>query len=455
MVGLTLAAAVGGLFTPSAAEAHSDLESSSPSHGAIVDEPVDEVELVFTAPIEPEGSRFEVADFERNRRDQPNAEFSPDEVTVILELQDAIEQGRVEVTYVVRGADAHRRSGAISFFVGDPPQPTAVATATAESDPATGARTDDLAAGAAPRTVSLSPTSDGSAIDRGAVDRMIGIQDLTRGSGYAAATLAIGGAIYLGFVRRRAPDIRLRRIITGASVGCGLSALALLATQASITELGRLGALVDPLAWLGELEGSFGLGITSRLLGAAGLATAVAALGGGRSRLAVGSLGLLALSFPLLGHGVSLVPRWLGFSTSIVHVVAVSVWAGGLVMLLSDLNDQNDPLPRGEQIRLIVRYGRAAAAAVCAAVLSGVVLAVRVIDGFDELTDTNYGRRLLLKIAIVAVLVALGAANRYVFLPRLRRSNGSVQLERLLITGAAEVGIMTFVLILTMSLTSA
>jgi len=445
---MLLAALTVAILAPDA-PAHSELASSSPSTGAIVEQPVEDVELVFSEPVDADTSRFEVAEFERNRRHVPAVEYSPDGVTVRLQLQEPVHQGRVEVTYFVRGADTHRRSGAIHFFVGTPPRPTAVANATVDQDLSAQPQTGGTTSGAAPSIDLATPT-----FDRVAFDRMAGVQDLTRGLGYAAAIMAIGGGLYHQLVCRRRTDARQSRILTGASFGCGLSALVLLSTQAGMSRLGEVGALIDPRAWRDELDGTFGLGIAFRLVGAVGLAATVARLGTCRSRPAMASLALLALSFPLLGHGVSFEPRWLVFPASVVHIVAVSMWGGGLVGLLTDLRASR-PLDPNLRIDLINRYGRAAALSVAGAVLSGLVLARSAVDGFGELADTNYGRTLSLKVVVVAALVLLGAVNRYVFLPKLRRSDGTMQLERLLLTGAAEAGIMAFVLMLTMSLTAA
>jgi copper resistance protein D len=52
---------------------------------------------------------------------------------------------------------------------------------------------------------------------------------------------------------------------------------------------------------------------------------------------------------------------------------------------------------------------------------SGLLSAGLRMQGFANLLQTTYGNVLLCKIALFAVLLALAAANRFVFLARLRR----------------------------------
>jgi putative copper export protein len=59
--------------------------------------------------------------------------------------------------------------------------------------------------------------------------------------------------------------------------------------------------------------------------------------------------------------------------------------------------------------------------AVALILASGLLSAGLRMQGFANLLQTTYGNVLLCKIALIAVLVALAAANHFIFLARLRR----------------------------------
>jgi mono/diheme cytochrome c family protein len=68
------------------------------------------------------------------------------------------------------------------------------------------------------------------------------------------------------------------------------------------------------------------------------------------------------------------------------------------------------------------RFSRLAAWALAAVVATGAFNAWAQLRNVGELVDTVYGRVLLAKVALVAVLIGLGAQNRYTLLPRLTRT---------------------------------
>jgi putative copper export protein len=136
--------------------------------------------------------------------------------------------------------------------------------------------------------------------------------------------------------------------------------------------------------------------------------------------------GLLAVVACRLGSGVQVaaVTAWL-FARSLqghagahgtlaavidsAHVLAACTWLGGLLQfsLLSD----------DEVVTAAPRLRRLITIAVAVLLSAGVYAALLHVPSIDALVNSAYGRMLLIKVALVAVLIALGASNRFRHLP--------------------------------------
>src|SRR5262249_59302082 len=97
---------------------------------------------------------------------------------------------------------------------------------------------------------------------------------------------------------------------------------------------------------------------------------------------------LLALAPPLAfvtilpafaGHASTQHPVWLMFPTNVLHVLAMSVWVGGLAVLLFALPAATRQLESSDRTRLLAaalrRFSPIALAAVCVILASGLVQA--------------------------------------------------------------------------------
>jgi copper transport protein len=122
---------------------------------------------------------------------------------------------------------------------------------------------------------------------------------------------------------------------------------------------------------------------------------------------AVFGLGLVA-STVAVGHAVA--GPWAGLVQPVtgVHVAAMAVWLGGLAALLGGLLRA----PVTEVAGALPRFSRLAFGSVVALVLTGVIQAVREVGALDALTSTEYGRILLIKLALVAVILGSAGVSR-------------------------------------------
>jgi copper transport protein len=107
---------------------------------------------------------------------------------------------------------------------------------------------------------------------------------------------------------------------------------------------------------------------------------------------------------------------WLSQGADWIHLVAASVWAGGLVALAFLVWPFAPSLRRDA----FLGFARLAVLLVGAMVLAGAYLALARLPEASDLWQTQYGRFLLLKLGIVAVALTWGAANHFLVRPRLQ-----------------------------------
>lgn len=108
-----------------------------------------------------------------------------------------------------------------------------------------------------------------------------------------------------------------------------------------------------------------------------------------------------------------------------LHLLCAASWVGGLLPLLFCLR-----LSYGRwhnaAIHTMMRFSRYGHYAVAGVLLSGVVN-VLLIQGWANPLHSDWGRMLLLKCALVALMVAIALVNRYVLVPRFAARNGPAQ----------------------------
>ena len=105
------------------------------------------------------------------------------------------------------------------------------------------------------------------------------------------------------------------------------------------------------------------------------------------------------------GHSVT--GRWLvvGFIATLVHLLAMSIWAGGLFLIGISPIDQ---LWRGA-----ARFSPWALGSVVALSITGTVNAWRQSESFAALRNSTYGAWLLAKLVIIAAVVSIAAVTRW------------------------------------------
>jgi copper transport protein len=321
------------------------------------------------------------------------------------------------VSYRVISADSHPVAGAFSYSVGAPSPggpPSSVRAAGSEVNPAIramfpAARTVGyvgllLLVGASVVLALLWPRR----LDRGGPTRFIWVgAALVAGATVLELLLQVPYVSGGGIVDIRGADIR-----------------AVLTSQYGVAHLIRLAALGATLLLLRPIVRGEGFGSDRVLLAV------------------LGTIGVATWS--VSGHpSASSVPL-ATVVVDMIHIASMSVWLGGLVMLIVFL------LPRGTETELaaiIPVWSRWATYAVAALVLTGVVQALVQVPSVDSLVSTTYGWLLIAKLGLVAAFLAVASLSRRLVAPIMERTTGAA--ARLRIVLVAEAAIAALVLGLT------
>ena len=221
-----------------------------------------------------------------------------------------------------------------------------------------------------------------------------------------AGLLALLGASFFGAAVAPVPPIVFRWVLPVAWATAAVGTLAVIGDQ--VLEAG-----VDPAQALGT---SFGAPIIERTVSLV-IAGGAVVLGARRitARRAVltivglGSAGAL-LADVLASHAAAGRSPALDVTIQSIHVLAVALWLGGLVGLLVTLQRRN---PDDATATAARRFSRLATVGIATVAVSGLVRAISEVGTLDALVSTDFGRLVIAKTALLAVLAVLGAINHF------------------------------------------
>ncbi len=215
-------------------------------------------------------------------------------------------------------------------------------------------------------------------------------------------------------------------------------------------------AALAPSQQLGALDFHFGRVGAVRVALIVGVLVLVAALVRASNRpvpsrtwmaVAIGLAVALSETMVLLGQSVSMASV-LGLAR-LTHVIGISAWIGGLVMLLAVA------LPRrrtAELLALLPRFSAFATTAVVTLVVGGGLLTWDHLDGVGDLTATSYGRVLLAKLVVVGLVLMVAGLCRAHVRDCLRAPagiDGTAIARPLVMWAGVEVGLLAAVLAIT------
>jgi copper resistance protein D len=261
---------------------------------------------------------------------------------------------------------------------------------------------------------------------------------LCKAAAYACTLGAAGAVFFFGSSGTR----RLIWMLALGSMVFSIAKIAAMANSMSSDALGMADINLDRMI----LQTGEGYALTLRL---AGLACVVTGAFLRRSGAVLASIGAAAAatSFAWVGHVRALGGSWLPLAIA-VHVLAAAFWLGALAPLfISCAADVS------EAQAAVSRFGAPAPYVVGALIAAGVCLLFALLGKPSELWESGYGRLMLLKMFLVACLLALGALNRWHLTPRLvARDVRAMRLLRRSI--GIEIALAAGILLVTASLTT-
>ncbi|RIJ76914.1 hypothetical protein D1871_09860 [Nakamurella silvestris] len=397
-------AAVIAMLSAAPAWAHATLLSTDPGQGSVLQAAPATVSLTFSEPIGPAAETFELYGPDGFRAAVPARGL--DAVVTAL-LPEGLAQGTFQLDWRVISVDSHPLAGTLTFSVG-------AATVLPDRTAAPG---DDPAVALAFRIAQFLAylgliTVIGLTLFGVLVDRR---------AGAAGSAGPAGGRRHFG------------RLSALAGIVAVLGHL-LLVPLTYLRQQGlTLGVLAEPGRWGSEFGTDQGFALALVLVGISLILWATVRLSAGRGSaasarvLALIGVAVAAVSVAVVGHTRGPKSDPVMVASDLVHVIAASVWFGGLIALIVTLRRA---ARRGDDaVRtagLVARFSVLAGWTVAALGVSGVVMAWTVLDNWAALVDTGYGQSLLVKVALVVGAVLIAWWNRARLVPAISRVAGAV-----------------------------
>lgn len=437
------------LSAPSLAFAHGGLKSSVPSSGATLMTAPTEIRLVFTEAAELAFTRIELRGPDGLVRLGPVSFPGADRRTVVTPIDAPLVAGAYTVTWQVAGADGHPVRGTYTFSIdaganglATPPQASAAGgLAEVHHDP--------------------EAFPDAGGFDAGS-PLYVAIRWLQ-----FASILVLNGAIafhlfVLGFLRKKQrPDSPMLRPASQQAARIGFYAALALAAVAVMRFIAQSYAMHAPgsgfpLALMWSMIGrtTWGWGWLLQVLATIGAIIGFSAARRDRAqgwRIATVSAVLGAFAPALSGHAASTPTLWpLAILADGLHIIGASGWLGSLLILLAAgmpaairLEKDN----RGPAVaELVNAFSPTALAFAGLTASAGVFAAWLHLGAIPALWQTQYGKTLLVKLAILGIVTATGAYNFLYVKPRLGKLDGVQQIRR---SATIEVGVAVIVLLVT------
>jgi copper transport protein len=353
-VSLVLAVAAVALFLPAAAFAHARLVTTKPGNSAALSTGPGRVTVTFDSPIHVgPGNKVVRNGGGSVLAGTPETQGN----TLVLLLQAPLAKGDYSVLWSVVSDDGHPEEGVLSFSVGT---------------------------GRAPGAPSLRAAGS------------VGFSTvLSRWIFFAGLLLAGGFALF---------DVMIWRPVAGSHLGTGVIAIGLAAMFLSAHGLVH--------ASHAGTSTRFGLVIqAASVLGATGAAAAAIGIADRSAAPFALALALAVLPAPTLaGHALDAGRPWYELPVDVLHVAAAALWLGGLVALAFVVpRSAHPPETKAAATRVFSRY---ALWSVIVLAVTGAVRALSELGAVSQLWTTGYGRAIVVKSILLAMLVLLGWMSR-------------------------------------------
>jgi len=418
--------AAAALALPAVAWSHAALLKTVPAASGVVSSPPKTAALVFSEAVEPRFAIISVTDAAAHQLAAGPAQRSSSNVDELDIPLKPMREGWYLVVWRVISADGHPVRGAYTFAVGPNQGPAPQFTIPTLSETA-----------ATPSLVTA---------------RWIMFISLLAALGLFAFRIAIARPLV-----SRVAGTRLRAVSIAFWIAYAVALVAtpvyvLMATaQFALRSFWSFGALVPLLRVSAFGRGYLDLELVLLLFGVA----AAVALWLDRPERAQRSIGaLLALCGVTLAGGAALLvpgvaghagqtsPRALALALDWLHLLAASLWIGGLIGLLVLWRSLTVGQRVAGLVAVVPRFSNVAFLSVAGLLGSGIAASVLRLPTLASLWDTSFGKTIIVKALLLAGAMLIGAVNLLRTTPRLQAAMaepsvgpGAASLLRRLVTG--------------------
>ena len=358
------------LCAPAAmASAHAVLDNSVPTSGATLEDTPLQIVLDFDESVESSLGYIKLFSSSGKRVQLPAVKADASDASIVRVVPPTLAQDSYVAVYRVISADGHPVEGAITFRVG---------------------------AGAVSNLASVIETALQDSETSNAVKVAMA---LMRFISYIAISIVLAGIFFL--LGSDAPRKGLNRavVLAGSVLGLSTALLYLLhgmnASGGTWGQIANVGVVKDVFAT------QVGESLFARIVVSFLLVSVVTRWG---KFVAVFAFATLPFTYAFAGHAAVDSPAALTIALLALHVAAVGVWCGGLILLIFVKDIRTTPI--------VEWFSQRAAILIAVVVATGVVQALLLMDGIGNLTKTSYGKALIAKVCVVGIMLICAAIVR-------------------------------------------
>ena len=409
IVGALVAVGLWLAVMPGIASAHAYLVKTSPTASGVLNAAPRQVSLTYDEAVEPRFAIISVTNVDGHQETTgPVRRSAANPDTLVVPLRPGLPEGWYLIYWRAISVDGHPVQGAFTYAVGPNPGP-------------------------APK-FAVPSISEGATAPNLLVSRWVM---------FLSVMVAIGLFAFRFFVARSLP----RRVD-----GTGLRALSIAFVVASVIGVLAIPVYLDFAIASDSLRSVFDLGALVPLFRVTAfgrgyvdmmlcfalfcVAAWIALLVDRPDRRSRSLAEILAQTGALLAAGAALVlpgavghagqtsPRGLSVPIDWLHLIAGSVWLGGLVGLLVLWFTAGSARRVAALSVVVPRFSTVALGSVALLLTTGTIATIDHMPALDALWDTGYGVAILVKIAILLVAMAVAAGNLLSTRPRLAAAGG-------------------------------
>ena len=365
-------------FIPGIASAHAILESSSPEASTLLASSPKEIRLDFDEQVEATLGDVRIYDSEQREVSKSNTERSASDTSVVTAEVPTLKNGVYVVVWRVVSADGHPVTGAFPFEIGTKSTGTSAA----------------LLEEVLNRTETTSPLGNP--------------MSALRLLGFLALILLVGCVSLLW----RSPllgNARVRKTLQYSSVSIAVSSLGLLFMQGPYTAGKSWGSLLDSVLIGDVMQTRLGLALFIRVICAFAwgvIAITASASVSRRWRISVIATAIITITtYAASGHQSAGTLPGIFVPLDMIHLAAISTWVGALLALAV--------VSKGNNVENEAkRFSQMATWSMPVVVVTGVVQGLHLIGGISTITQSSFGKLLLVKTLLVVGVVAFGSKAR-------------------------------------------